>query len=1025
MRYGQPFHMDLTESIDKLCERLGSACTPQSLKRSENHWTAHTWQVFFEDLNCRALLDSSGNSENDRPDVQVWFLTESAHGPELWIEARSPGTFSSKTGINILLKQVLRKLEACLQNNEPVPDEILITDFHLHYIWPIDRFLPIIDSARVPDRVLGRLGKPIALWRTEQAGSLKSELRKTVQRWRKIASEKDEHQSKLDLDSLIGALLNVSTDFRRGYLEDAVALVGRSAKISRLFREWMGAGGELVVSAITPEAKKRNVGAEEAFVELCFHSVVVRCFMVKWFLDHGHLSGTECARDWGLLSNSVSIAAMRRAVCPHGRSAAERLIAQVFRSTNVYLWILETAPPSLWLKVRQAFSRYTLVAERSDILGEFYQRYMHLFAKQAQLLLGQFYTPHVLTRAMWKLVGEVLRKRGVSLQDESCLVIDPAVGTGTFLTQGLRLLLDGAWGTTKHLYSGVELATIANRFTGFEVNPLSRGVAVVNCLTELLAHSSDGCQSFEGKIRVFETNAYDVPDRRQPDLIPLRKARGTKDEDFKAWKDDMAAASQAKRKEQYRVVVANPPWRNPSPACKNKRVQDVLKHEVMPWAWEYQGQKLSSIKGCVHGVREDYAFFMGLAVRLLQERGLFAFVTNESWLAAPTYTLLRKYLLDHFQIHAVIRIGPYFEGVKERAAVVVAEKVPRESAGRGQEIRYIDWSDLSNPDWTRSWADAQLETVVQGELGRHDWTRLVAVGPECRIRVPSSCSYSNDLPSCVGLEGIFKVINSGAQAGCGPIFLDVDKSVVEKRVRMLFRGALDELVEEIFDEVRGGRQKAAQLVRERSQAISESGASFDPNAIRSVLAHFVSNGNPRKRGYCYFDPRIWLRPRTERLPPDIRTFWDCKPKLIFRDMYDPGDKHITAAVETDGCVVDNHLFNGGVYVAAVKTESGASNLTEVGERVRKKFVSDIEFLSYLSSVLNSPQVQEWGRSNPLERVKIPTEIEARLASRLAKIEQSKSPPWARSQEPEGTRRRQAARIADLFETVIEALEEAA
>jgi len=1017
--------MDLTEALDKLCERLANACAPQQQRRSENHWTAHTWQVFFEDLNCRAILDSSGNSENDRPDVQVWFGADSPHGPELWIESRYPGTFSSKTGINRLLKQIIAKLEACLQNNEPVPDEVLITDFSSHYLWPTERFLRMIEAGKVPEKILGRLGTPISRWRTDQHSVFKADLRKAFKRWESTSGSKIERHSKLDLDALISSLLNASTEFRKAHLDDALALVGSSAPVRRLFREWMDAGGELAVTMVTPEVSKRNVGAEEAFVELCFHSVVVRCFMIKWFLDHGHLAGTHCARDWGLLSNGVSTSAIRRALCPAGTSPAERLIGKVFRSTNVYLWILEAAPASLWVKIKQAFSRYTLVAERSDILGEFYQRYMRLFAKQAQLLLGQFYTPHVLTRAMWKLAGEVLRKRGISLQDESCLVIDPSVGTGTFLTQGLRLLLDGAWGTTKRLYPGDELAKMAARFTGFEVNPLSRGVAVVNCLTELLAHASDGCHSFNGKIRVFETNAYDVPERRQPELIPLRKAKGTQDADFQAWKEDMAAATQAKRKEQYRVVMANPPWRNPSPACKNKRVQDLLKDEVMPWAWEYDGQKLSSLKGCIHGVREDYAFFMGLAVRLLQERGLMAFVTNESWLTAPTYTLLRKYLLDHFQLHAVVRLGPYFEGVKERAAVVIAEKVATQNAGRDQEIRYIDWSDLSKDPWTRGGVNEKLESLIQGDLGRNAWLKIRPVGPDCRIRETSVCSYSNDLPGCLGIEGIFKVVNSGAQAGCGPIFLNLDKAVLEKRIRMLFRGHLDELSEEIFDEVRGGRPKATQLVQERFQAIKKAGASFDADAIRTVLAHFPNGGNPRKRGYCYFDSQIWLFPRTERVSPETRTIWDCKPKLIFRDMCDPGDKHIVAAVEMDGYVVDNHLFNGGVYVATVKTEDGASNLTAVGEKLRKKFASDADFLYYMSSILNSPQVQQWGSSNPLERVKIPTEIDAKLACRLARIEQSKVPPWSRSAEPEAARRRQAAKIADLFESVIEALEEAA
>jgi hypothetical protein len=255
--------------------------------------------------------------------------------------------------------------------------------------------------------------------------------------------------------------------------------------------------------------------------------------------------------------------------------------------------------------------------------------------------------------------------------------------------------------------------------------------------------------------------------------------------------------------------------------------------------------------------------------------------------------------------------------------------------------------------------------------------------------------------------------------------MNVDREIVEHRIKLLFREQYDDLVAEIADEVRGGRAKAMKLVRERARALESSGARFDSNAVRSILAHFPNRGKPKKRGYCYFDARIWLFPRTERVEPNARTIWDCRPKLVFRDMNDPGDKAIVGAVETDGCVIDNHLFNGGVYVAAAVREDGAGNLTEIGKSLRGKFWSDAEFLNYIAAVLNSPQVQAWGESNPLERVRIPTKIEAQIARRMAKLEESKSRPWARSTEPEKTRQRHDTKIGDLFEHLLDALEAAA
>ena len=131
--------------------------------------------------------------------------------------------------------------------------------------------------------------------------------------------------------------------------------------MKRLFREWMEAGGDLAVNVVTPDAARVNIGAEEAFADLCFHSVMVRTFTVKWFLDHGDLSGSDCARSWGLLSSTSSSADFREALSPSGRTSAEQLLRGVFKSTDVYLWILDVIPVAAWLQIKR-----TLIATRSS-----------------------------------------------------------------------------------------------------------------------------------------------------------------------------------------------------------------------------------------------------------------------------------------------------------------------------------------------------------------------------------------------------------------------------------------------------------------------------------------------------------------------------------------------------------------------------------------------------------------------------------------------------------------------------------
>lgn len=983
--------------LEKLQTRLSDAVDRKDENKSENHWTATTWLLFFEDLNCRAIFDSAGNRDNDRPDIQVWLPKSQSLSPDIWVEAKPPCSFQSKRDFEKVHAEIIEKLLASLRHNQSLPKFILVTDFERTLVWGIDSFKRYLETSKTSP-VLKALGEPIKTLKATNKSQFIRDLRSQFTEWATIAKSGQKENQPLDLDQLIVELLAVSTDFRKNFLDKSVQYIEKDKAVKTLFQEWLRTGGEITVETVNQNARKSNVGAEEAFAELCFHSVMVRCFAIKWFLDHGYLSASETATLWGVLDENSEADRWKTMLAPAPKSDAERVLSNLLHGSDVYLWIIDPVDARLWAKIKAAFSHYSLVAEKSDILGEFYQSYMQKYAKNSQKMLGQFYTPHRLTRAMWKLAGEIMREKGVSLADKSCLVIDPCVGTGTFLTQGLRLLLDGGWGGTKKASKGRELNSIFSRFTGFEINPLSRGVALVNALTEVLAHSSDGCKTFDPELRIFETNAYDIPDPKQQKLF-LEKASATDDKAFRAWRNEILQASKAKAKNQYRIVIGNPPWKNPSPACKNERIQNLLKDEIMPWAWEYQGQKIASIKGCNHGIREDYVFFFGLGMRLLEERGLLVYVTSESWLNAPTYTMFRRHLLDNFSVHTVIRVGPYFDGVKERAAVVAFEKTDAASAGRKQKIRYLDWSDLSNKEWSKDWVNGKLQEFIDGDIKRTEFKTIQPVGEYCTIREQADGEFDNELPGLARIEDIFSYIDTGAQSGCGPLFLNTDKSVIEKRIKLLFQGKHSALVDEIADEVRGGKDKAEELVARVAKSIRDYGAKYERDAFRKIWAHFKAkskNQEAPKSGYCYLDPRLWLFPRVAREAPDVRSIWDVKPKLVFRDIYDPDDKLILASVDSSGVVIDNHFFNGGVYVASVKDSDGNVRLSEGGKSLRSKFESDEQFLNFLAAILNSPQAKEWSIATPQERIKIPINVDAQLARKCAEVEAKLPPVWERA-----------------------------
>ena len=364
---------------------------------------------------------------------------------------------------------------------------------------------------------------------------------------------------------------------------------------------------------------------------------------------------------------------------------------------------------------------------------------------------------------------------------------------------------------------------------------------------------------------------------------------------------------------------------------------------------------------------------MGVANNLVQSDGLICYVTSESWLDSPTYTLVRKYFLDNYNIKKIIRLGPYFKGIAQPASVIIMEK--DSSKGRSQKIQFLDWSDISNSNYSYTWINNNLKRITEGSIKKSEWKNVVANGDHC-ILLPSSYNYNGLEKYLMTLDELFPSrIIQGAQPGFSPLFMDKDKAEVVRKVRMLFSGTdanLKKLSKELSKGVRGGENKSFELVKQAYEKIVSNKAGFDLVAIREVYAHFKEEDDEdvAKIGYCYFDSRIWHRPRVEnRVSPKHVTIWDSELKLIFRDFSDNGKKKktIEAFIDEGKRIVDNHCINGGSQVVFFNDDF---ELT-VGDFDKDISLSAREWCFYLYAIFNSTYSLNWSKENTKQRLKVP------------------------------------------------------
>src|SRR5262249_54083503 len=125
----------------------------------------------------------------------------------------------------------------------------------------------------------------------------------------------------------------------------------------------------------------------------------------------------------------------------------------------------------------------------------------------------------------------------------------------------------------------------------------------------------------------------------------------------------------------FELWIGNPPYNGTSPVLKEPQAYAALRR-LLP-------ERFALPPGT--SLRDDYAFFLLLAARRLQEtRGALAFVTSATLLDAFLYAPVRQALLETLELREVLELGAgAFEGTRVRTCVSAWA-----SRGEGGPTRY-------------------------------------------------------------------------------------------------------------------------------------------------------------------------------------------------------------------------------------------------------------------------------------------------------------------------------------------------
>lgn len=297
--------------------------------------------------------------------------------------------------------------------------------------------------------------------------------------------------------------------------------------------------------------------------------------------------------------------------------------------------------------MRTIMAGYAAQRGDADPLMHFYEDFLAAYNPQLRKARGVWYTPAPVVRFIVRAVDDLLAARfglrdGLADASETTRpvknpltgkvrpvtvhrvqLLDPAVGTGTFLAEAVRRIHGHFGGAPDGLWRDYAARHLLPRLMGFELLMASHAVAHVK-LDAVLA--ATGYQLGEGdRLNLFLTNALEPYAVSQRATIPWLSEEG-------------AAANRAKLQCPVMVMLGNPPY-SVSSSNRGEWIEDLT-----------MDYKRGLNERNIQPLSDDYIKFIRLGQYYVERtgEGILAYITNNGFLDGVIHRQMRHELLQVF-----------------------------------------------------------------------------------------------------------------------------------------------------------------------------------------------------------------------------------------------------------------------------------------------------------------------------------------------------------------------------------------
>lgn len=286
-----------------------------------------------------------------------------------------------------------------------------------------------------------------------------------------------------------------------------------------------------------------------------------------------------------------------------------------------------------------------------EVIGSIFER---LIGPEERHKYGQFYTR----------VEVVDLINSFCIQSGDAKVLDPACGGGTFLVR--------AYARKKVMAENRSHRDLLTDIYGTDVSQFAAHLTTMNLATRDLVED-------ENYPRVGRSDFFNVlPDSTFVKLPQKLKSQGlgTKYHDIKIPPLD--------------AVIANPPYVRQEDIPKAKKKPKDGGPEV--GTKEFYSRRVAQMSGAKLSGRSDlHCYFWPHATTFLKKGGMLGFITSCQWLDVDYGFHLQRWLLQNFEILAVLEspVEPWFVGARVATAVTIARRCDEAERRSTNTVRFI------------------------------------------------------------------------------------------------------------------------------------------------------------------------------------------------------------------------------------------------------------------------------------------------------------------------------------------------